>query len=167
MVHEHSSAGRRPTPAQPRLAVAVESGPMTGESDARGAGEKVEWRFPPRPEVPSMMRAKLRPVLTAWGIMGERAEDALLVATELVANAIDHARTSLRMQVRIGGPVADGVLLIGVHDRRADLAPRPTAAGPHELRGRGLRVIDALAQRWGCDPAPDGKTVWAELSLQG
>ena len=156
MVQRQQTAGSE-TAAPRRLALA--HGPA--RSGAAESDQHVEWSFPAKAESPGRMRSKLRSVLAAWEVRGEKAEDVLLVATELVANAVDHARTPLRFQARLR---AEGLRLT-VHDRRADLLPSPTDAGPHSLRGRGLRVIDVLSRCWGCDPAPDGKTVWAELAF--
>lgn len=86
--------------------------------------------------------------------------DASLVTSELVSNAVIHARPPIELRVV---PVADG-LRIEVRD---STEYGVTAAAPGRAlapRGLGLRVVAQLSVRWGVDPVPDGKTVWAELS---
>jgi hypothetical protein len=43
--------------------------------------------------------------------------------------------------------------------------PVARAVEPSALRGRGLHLVDQSASRWGVDPSPGGKTVWAEFGL--
>jgi anti-sigma regulatory factor (Ser/Thr protein kinase) len=93
-----------------------------------------------------------------WGHERMLVTDAELVATELAANAIVHARTPFRVSVHRYGPV----VRIAVHDRATAL---PARLEPDPLRpgGRGVYLISALSRRWGVEVTPDGKTVWAEL----
>ena len=82
-----------------------------------------------------------------------------MVVTELVANAVDHARTSRPVTIGLDGRG----LLVTVRDGCADGAPRSRPVDPTAPRGRGLQMVDALAESWGVTPHPDGKTVWAVL----
>lgn len=98
--------------------------------------------------------------LDALGLPAGVLADVELVASELVANAFLHARAprSLWLQPlpgRLRVTVCDG-------DSRP---PRPRVAGLTETRGRGLRVVAALAQQWGTSVTPGGKAVWAELAV--
>jgi anti-sigma regulatory factor (Ser/Thr protein kinase) len=82
----------------------------------------------------------------------------LLLLTELVTNAVIHARTPVHVQVAVDGPR----VRIDVQDD----APNPPvrrAATPESLNGRGLLLLDRLADRWGFEPSPSGKTVWFEV----
>jgi anti-sigma regulatory factor (Ser/Thr protein kinase) len=117
----------------------------------------------PVPASPARIRRGLRAVFAQWGLPAEAAEDALLVAEELVANAVDHARTPFRLIVdhlpadRFGPAVRIAV---------RDGCPQPLHVRPlsaHAPRGRGLQLIEALTRRWGCDRTTAGKTVWAVL----
>jgi anti-sigma regulatory factor (Ser/Thr protein kinase) len=106
------------------------------------------------------IRHTLRALLTGWGIAADAVDDALLVVEELVANVIDHARTRFQLAVHLTGRV----LRLAVRDWGAGrplLLPVDSTA----VRGRGLQVIAALAQQWGCDPHECGKTVWADLAV--
>jgi anti-sigma regulatory factor (Ser/Thr protein kinase) len=99
----------------------------------------------------------------AWGIPHVR-EDAALIMSELTANAVEHARTDVLATV-----FEDGVdLHLAVHDGdiRYPLFGEPASApAPGRLgeRGRGLRLVDAVAEAWGAMPSDGGKVVWATL----
>jgi hypothetical protein len=82
--------------------------------------------------------------------------DALrLLASEVVANVVVHARTSMQLRAW----VEHGCVRIEVSD---DLPPDP-AVRPGDGEAYGLRLVEALASRWGVDATPEGKTVWFEL----
>jgi anti-sigma regulatory factor (Ser/Thr protein kinase) len=90
------------------------------------------------------------------------ADDALLVASELVTNAVRHGRPEIALSVR---RLPDGVR-IAVRDE-GEHVPVPAMDTPTVDRptGRGLLIVAATARHWGVTPHPDrpGKTVWAEL----
>ena len=90
-----------------------------------------------------------------------QVEDALLVVSELVTNALLHGGDPVELRLHGEGPL----LRIEVQDRNPGL-PRPRA--PHDGTrpgGHGLHIIARLARDWGCVPvAEGGKTVWAELA---
>lgn len=102
-------------------------------------------------------RVRLRALAAHWG--GPRASDeAEIVVSELVTNAYRHGEAPIELRVSI----ADGCLRLVVSDRGAAL---PTLV-PFEARGthgRGLALVEALAQAWGLVGRPDGKDVWALL----
>lgn len=87
-------------------------------------------------------------------------ETATLLVSEVVTNAILHARTAITLTVDELGTVAH----IGVHDG-SPVQPRLHAFSPTSATGRGLRLLDRLARRWGvdADPATGGKVVWFEV----
>jgi anti-sigma regulatory factor (Ser/Thr protein kinase) len=89
------------------------------------------------------------------------AGDAKLVVSELAANAVIHAGTPFTVSVRCDGPA----VRISVRDW-SPARPALRNSGPNSLSGRGLHLVAALANDWGVDSDPDGKTVWADLSLR-
>ncbi|BBC36177.1 ATPase/histidine kinase/DNA gyrase B/HSP90 domain protein [Streptomyces graminofaciens] len=109
--------------------------------------------------------------LHVWGIPhGSDASDrAVAVVAELAANAVTHGRVPGRdFELRLSLPT--GSLRIEVTDTRAEcLPPGPGAvrhARPLDESGRGLVLVDALADRWDVlDRDPPGKTVLAEIDL--
>lgn len=106
------------------------------------------------------IRRSLRALLSGWEIAADVIDDALLVTEELVANVVDHAPTRFQIVVRLTGHV----LRVAVRDAGAG-SPQLRPFDPAAARGRGLQVIDALAQRWGCEPDDSGKTVWVDLAV--
>ncbi len=101
--------------------------------------------------------------LDLWGLPSESAAH---IVAELATNATVHSRVSgrdfqLRLNVR-----AESRLRIEVTDTRDDRLPVVAAPGPLAESGRGLLIVEALADRWGITPGPvPRKTVWAELDL--
>jgi anti-sigma regulatory factor (Ser/Thr protein kinase) len=87
----------------------------------------------------------------------ERAE---LVASELATNAVLHGRTDFRLEVDRD---VDSVRIACFDSGGGWPCRRPPAGdGPS---GRGLRIVDHMAERWGVTWTDPGKVVWAELSM--
>jgi DNA-binding NarL/FixJ family response regulator len=87
-------------------------------------------------------------------------DDALLVASELAANAVTHADSPCRIRLSLN-TVA---LRIDVIDTGAG-TPEPQPASFTEEHGRGLHLVAALTNAWGLEVVPgEGKLVWAELA---
>ncbi|MET9372995.1 ATP-binding protein [Streptomyces sp. NPDC002992] len=99
--------------------------------------------------------------LRSWELTAV-AEVAAQVVAELAANAVTHGRVPGR-DFRLALLASDAVLRIEVTDTRGDRLPvvgRPTDAAS----GRGLLIVEALADRWGVTSGPvPRKTVWAEI----
>ncbi|WP_406411135.1 ATP-binding protein [Streptomyces halstedii] len=101
--------------------------------------------------------------LRAWGL-GGLDDDARLVMTELVSNAVVHARRGL-VRVTVTRVTARRVR-VAVVDFSAE-QPSPQSSGEDIESGRGLAIVEALSGQWGVDPLPWGKRVWAELEAFG
>ena len=87
------------------------------------------------------------------------ADAAGLLVSELVTNAIVHARTDVTLRVTI----RRGVLRIEVADG-SPVVPTPRRTSALAGTGRGLQLVDRLANRWGVQKSRGGKTIWFELS---
>lgn len=85
-----------------------------------------------------------------------RADDAELVATELVTNAIDHGAGAAAVRVTVD----DDAVRIEVDDRNPSVALTVGRSRLGRHRGHGLAIVDSLAS-WGVRPNAAGKTVWA------
>jgi signal transduction histidine kinase len=112
-----------------------------------------------RPE-PSSVRDARRYVaaeLSAAGFDGAVMSAELLVS-ELVTNAILHARTPIHVTVDTRGDTAR----IGVADESA-LSPRVRSHSVDSGTGRGLLLVERLASAWGVESENSGKVVWFEL----
>jgi anti-sigma regulatory factor (Ser/Thr protein kinase) len=101
-------------------------------------------------------RRFVRDRLTAAGSQ-DLVETAELLTSELVTNTVLHARTPARLVVEV-----NDVVRVEVHDRDRQLA-EPRDRGAESATGRGLVLVDALAQAWGNEVTADGKVVWFEL----
>ncbi|MET8076807.1 ATP-binding protein [Streptomyces sp. NPDC005303] len=114
-------------------------------------------------------RAFTRKTLSCWSL-DHRSDDATLVITELAANAVAHAvlrpAAGGADEVWLGLSFDPAHLLVTVSDP-GDEPPAYTPRDVTALRehGRGLYIVDALAEEWGWTSRPPaGKTVWAKLS---
>ncbi|MEV6983393.1 ATP-binding protein [Sphaerisporangium sp. NPDC051017] len=99
-------------------------------------------------------RRLAREVLTAWG-MSALVEDVTVVVSELVGNALVHGRAPITLSLHRHGRIVRGE----VTDHGA-MWPTPLPACSGEEHGRGLTIVAACADRWGVEPAQEGKTVW-------
>ncbi|WP_432498079.1 ATP-binding SpoIIE family protein phosphatase [Kineococcus gypseus] len=106
-------------------------------------------------------RAHLRTTLDRWGLV-RVADEAELVVSELVTNAVLHTGSGAALTVR-HDPLS-ARLCLGVDDASTS-HPLPRGAGEESLSGRGMHIVDVLAERWWVSPRGDGKTVWAELRV--
>jgi anti-sigma regulatory factor (Ser/Thr protein kinase) len=135
--------------------------PSTGHArHGSGAPVQRELALPADPTAPRRARAVLQAAAREWNVDDDLYQDAAMVVTELVANAVDHARTPSTLTVGLDGR---GGLCVAVRDACPSPVPRPHPVDPTAPRGRGLQMIAALAGSWGVTTHIDGKTVWAVL----
>ena len=120
--------------------------------------ETVFWSLPPRPQAVSDSRDRLRS--SCAHLPRAVLDDALLLTSELVTNAVRHGDGDITCRLWPG----PDVLRLEVSDGNGSL-PREVDRGPVADSGRGLRIVATVASRWGAVPTqPDGgKTVWFEL----
>lgn len=85
-------------------------------------------------------------------------DTALLLVSEVVTNAVLHARSSVRVVVEPDAALAR----IEVHDG-SPVPPRRHSFSTLSATGRGLRLLEQLALGWGVEPGNDGKVVWFEV----
>ncbi|MFD2010865.1 SpoIIE family protein phosphatase [Streptomyces narbonensis] len=109
-------------------------------------------------------RAFVRDTLQGWG-HSELVDDAVVLTSELVTNAVIHAGTSaevlcLRSEDSIRVEVADRY-----PEREIPVQSGRTLGNPDRENGRGLLLCAALAHRWGVDYSPTRKHVWFHLDL--
>ena len=102
-------------------------------------------------------RQFVRHGLAGW-LVGEPADDVLLIAHELASNALLHARSAFVVRLRR----RDGWLRVEVDDASVQ-PPRVGPASPSALGGRGLVLVEALAETWGWELRNGGKSVWVEV----
>ena len=127
----------------------------------RDAGDDVRNRmntnacrkFGPTHAAPRESRRFVQESLVAWSI-GELADIAGLLTSELVTNVVRHAVSDVEVDVAWNRPT----LRVEVRDRSCDSPALRGATGPDG--GYGLRIVAALAQDWGVIEHADGKGVW-------
>ena len=107
-------------------------------------------------------RDAARVVLQDWEVPPPVVDDALLVISELVTNAVRHAGTASTLELEIGQ--TGERLRVALSDGSA-AAPRVRRAGAAAEDGRGIAILAALSDRWGIEPHRDGKLVWWEVDL--
>ncbi|MBK7722069.1 MAG: ATP-binding protein [Austwickia sp.] len=90
-------------------------------------------------------------------------EEAEMVVSELVANAVRHAKPLSDGCVRIRWKVKAGAVEVEVSDGGGPTVPRPQPQSVWAVGGRGLRIVRSLAHEWGVQDDRNGRTVWAAL----
>ncbi len=92
------------------------------------------------------------------GLRPRTSDTAVLLTSEVVTNALVHARSAPRLEVAVG----PGSVLVEVGDDDRS-RPRPVDIAPGAVSGHGLRLVDQLAADWGVRPDCSGKVVWFSL----
>ncbi|MEW1718408.1 ATP-binding protein [Streptomyces sp. NPDC093109] len=123
---------------------------------------RATFRIPKRKKHVPAVRARVRETLAAWGL--ERlTPEVELVACELVTNAVVHCRVSFA-EVEVTLHVDWGELVLEVSDPDRTRLPQLGAGCPEDGEGgRGLLLVAALSESWGCRELEYGKCVWARF----
>jgi two-component sensor histidine kinase len=90
----------------------------------------------------------------------EQLDDIMLLTNELVTNSVMHAASD-SIEIRIH--VEDALIRVEVADADTKALPAPQDAGYEDVSGRGLLMLDLIADHWGVD-VNKRKAVWFELS---
>jgi anti-sigma regulatory factor (Ser/Thr protein kinase) len=90
-------------------------------------------------------------------------DEAELVVSELLGNAVQHASALPDGTVRVHWQVKGGVVELDVTDGGGTTAPKPAQPVMYATRGRGLRIVRSLAHEWGVLDEDRGRTVWVCL----
>lgn len=109
---------------------------------------------------PGEVRRALAGFLTRSGLP-QAIEDAQLLATELVTNALRHARGPIGVHAHI----RDGFLHLEVRDSAAECPPVRRVATPDDETGRGIELVEKLSSRWGWQAEDQYKIVWFDLRV--
>jgi anti-anti-sigma factor len=124
-----------------------------------------ELLLAPTLSAPAAARAFVQQVCRYWELAlpdTTVVDRAVLLASELVANAVIHARTELLLRLELRGDW----LHLAVRDGSPRLLRLVTAPDPKATGGRGLWLVEQLARAWGVNRHPDGgKVVWCTLRL--
>jgi len=90
-------------------------------------------------------------------------DEAEIVISELVANAVRHAKPLADGTIRLGWTVRAGVVEVEVTDGGGPTVPRPAPRSLLAVQGRGLRIVRGYAHEWGVHEDRAGRTVWVSL----
>jgi len=115
--------------------------------------------LPPEPRSATRARQVTREQLAA-SCPQDAVEVAALLVTELVSNAVLHARTDIVLSVE----VSPGRVLLRVRDG-SEIAPVVRSYGPQAATGRGIALVEQLASAWGVDHSDQGKEVWCRIDF--
>jgi anti-sigma regulatory factor (Ser/Thr protein kinase) len=119
--------------------------------------------LPAAPTSVGIARHRLTEELLAVGVLDADIRDAALVVSELLSNAIRHARPLDGSWLRVAWSVDGESIEVAVSDGGSATRPRPAHASRSSLGGRGISIIEYLSSTWGVR-ADDGMlTVWAIL----
>ncbi|MFD9429409.1 SpoIIE family protein phosphatase [Streptomyces sp. NPDC060002] len=117
------------------------------------------WHIPADPSLVAPIRKQAVEQLSRWGL-SEASFTTELVVSELVTNAIRYGSHPIRLRL-----IHDATTLICEVSDTSHTAPHLRRAKTWDEGGRGLLLVAQLTQRWGSRHTPEGKTIWAELSL--
>jgi anti-sigma regulatory factor (Ser/Thr protein kinase) len=119
---------------------------------------RVRLRLQPLPSSSSAGRVAVRQFLIDVGRL-DLTPDILVVVSELIANAVMHARTEMTLSVELDRDGVQVAVTDGSH-----VLPHWSPRSPTSMSGRGLPLVVRLSRDWGVEPLPDGgKRVWATV----
>lgn len=125
--------------------------------------QRYQERYPAKPEAATRARQDIALALEAWGLP-HLVFAATQIVTELVANAIEHTdAATVGASITRTGTESARIVVTDTSRTR----PAPGTPSPDDEDGRGLLLVDALADNWGSELVRGGKRVWAELRANG
>lgn len=116
------------------------------------------------PRSAALVRHALADDLAARGVAAERIDDVLLVASELIGNAVQHAGADADGALAVDWQLHGCSIMLNVHDASLELPIRRNA-GITAPSGRGLMIVTALSEDWGVQHTLTGKRVWARIRI--
>jgi anti-sigma regulatory factor (Ser/Thr protein kinase) len=119
--------------------------------------------LPHAPSSVSVVRRRLAEELLESGVYEDIADDAAVIVSELISNALRHARPLPSGDIRVAWTRQGDVIQLAVSDGGAMTEPRRTRATLSSLGGRGLGIVETLSDGWGVLHEDGGTTVWATL----
>lgn len=120
--------------------------------------------LPHDPTSVGLARHRLDAELSGAGVLRAVVDDAVLIASELLSNALRHARPLPSGNVRMAWRLCGDGVEVSVCDGGAATEPRVSHTSLSALGGRGLGIVDRLAERWGVRHEDGTTVVWAVLA---
>ena len=141
-------------------------GGTTVEAFAQADGVRVSMRVPFAASSVSLVRQDLRNWMRERNSSTERIDDARVVISELVANAVRHARPLADGSLLVSWALLDGGLEISVTDGGSPTTPHTVDAPVSATSGRGMAIVQTLVSDWWLEHAPSRSTVHTRLPLR-
>jgi anti-sigma regulatory factor (Ser/Thr protein kinase) len=113
----------------------------------------------------ALVRHELSAELALRGIDPESIDEVVLVASELVGNAVRHTMAVDGCGLGVDWSLDDEGVTVQVSDS-STTPPAPRTPSDSEPGGRGMHIVEALADDWGVRPAASGKWVWAHIPVR-
>jgi anti-sigma regulatory factor (Ser/Thr protein kinase) len=113
------------------------------------------------PERVAVARQQLRELLHDWP-SPDQVDSAVLLVSEMLTNVLVHTDADALLLAEVRGAPGDRRMRVEVTDTSDDL-PHMRRPGEMASSGRGLVLIELLADVWGVDPRGEGKSIWFEL----
>lgn len=145
------------------MATSQEGDPSVTNGATATQSDKRTVRIPCAPSAAPRLRRALVEDLVARDVSPEVVDEAEIVVSELVANAIRHARPLSDGTIRVHWKVKNNVVEVEVSDGGGPTMPRPSPPTTWAPGGRGLRIVRSVAHEWGVLEDPNGRTVWASV----
>jgi serine/threonine-protein kinase RsbW len=123
----------------------------------------ITMRLPFSPASVSVARQRLKSWMTDIGGPTETVEDARVVVSELVANSVRHAKPLPDGNIVVSWALENGGVQLSVTDGGGSTRPRNVHAPSSALAGRGMSIIEVLAQRWWTERTAGRSTVHVVL----
>ncbi|HWJ85115.1 MAG TPA: ATP-binding protein [Cellulomonas sp.] len=142
----------------------LRSAPSLRRAEQDGARFDDELVVAAEPRAPRAVRQWVMRTIAELGVTGAANQVVELLTAELVSNAVVHgpAGAVVRVRLRVAGPLVRIEVTDAGHGRPAVRHPEPTAPS-----GRGLALVEALAQSWGTTADADGTSVWFQVDTEG
>lgn len=121
------------------------------------------WRLPFTLAAARTARLNITVALRYAGVEQQTLDDARVVVSELLGNALRHARATIDGSLKVDVAVSDDEVIIEVADGGSATLPTLTNPLPLATNGRGLAIVRTLARRWGVRESPAGNVVYGIL----
>lgn len=127
----------------------------------------IQFVLPSIPESVRIARYNVRAIM-GFHQLGEYADDAEIITSELVSNAVQHVAEDPGEAIgvtlaRVWFPIAAVAVIVSDSSRERPIRRQTSAASG---RGRGLQIVEALSIQWGWRPEPRGKVIFAVLGTE-
>jgi anti-sigma regulatory factor (Ser/Thr protein kinase) len=120
--------------------------------------------LPYAPSSVAIARQRLSAELQAAGLVSSAVDDVVLVLSELLSNALRHAHPLPSGKLRVAWSCSESHVEVQVSDGGAATEPRAGCLTLSSLGGRGLSIVDYVAERWGVRHEDRQTTVWARIT---